>query len=145
MVSGNDPNCDVREDLSATQSRRREVAPSSRFIIASIDLSGLRNAGLFRYRYNKWEVRHGSVLVLLHRHHSCREQDGDRGPTRCSRLPQEVSDMVEQKTLDFLIAQERQSRDLARESEDASVRKAHVAMAEDYARRILAANLDIPI
>ncbi len=53
--------------------------------------------------------------------------------------------MAEQENLAFLVAQERQSRDLARETGDASVRKAHVAMAEDYAKRILAANLDVPV
>ena len=53
--------------------------------------------------------------------------------------------MAEQENLAFLVAQERQSRALACETADVSLRNAHIAMADDYARRIVATSIVIPI
>jgi hypothetical protein len=46
--------------------------------------------------------------------------------------------MAEHENLAYLVTRERQSRELAEESDDVAVRIAHETMADKYAERILA-------
>ncbi len=51
--------------------------------------------------------------------------------------------MTEADELPYLVAREKISRELARESGDVSVRSAHVAIADGYAERIRTIRLGI--